>query len=56
MGEKFRILCYGDSNTWGYISDSDHQRHSKTERWTGVLQNMLGDNFEIIEECPIPQK
>jgi len=50
MGEKFRILCYGDSNTWGYISDSDHQRHSKTERWTGVLQNMLGDNFEIIEE------
>lgn len=48
--ENIRILCYGDSNTWGYISDSDHQRHSKTERWTGVLQNMLGDNFEIIEE------
>jgi lysophospholipase L1-like esterase len=50
MGEKFRILCYGDSNTWGYISGTDHQRHSKSERWTGVLQQMLGDKYEIIEE------
>ena len=45
-----RILCYGDSNTWGYISGSDHLRYGNTERWTKVLQNNLGDNFEIIEE------
>lgn len=50
MGEKFRILCYGDSNTWGYISGTNHQRHSKSERWTGALQEMLGDKYEIIEE------
>ena len=25
--EKVRILCYGDSNTWGYISGSDHKRY-----------------------------
>lgn len=50
MGEKFRILCYGDSNTWGYISGTDHQRHSKSERWTGVLQEMLGEKYEVIEE------
>lgn len=50
MGEKFRVLCYGDSNTWGYISGSDHQRHSQSERWPGALQNMLGNGYEIIEE------
>ena len=50
MSEKIKILCYGDSNTWGYIPGTDHQRFSKEERWTGVLQRMLGDKFEIIEE------
>ena len=32
------------------IPGTDHQRFSKEERWTGVLQRMLGDKFEIIEE------
>lgn len=50
MSEKIKILCYGDSNTWGYIPGTDHQRFSKEERWTGVLQRMLGEKFEIIEE------
>ena len=50
MSEKIKILCYGDSNTWGYIPGTDYQRFSKEERWTGVLQRMLGDKFEIIEE------
>lgn len=47
---NIRILCYGDSNTWGYISGSDHQRYDNSERWTKVLANLLGDKFEIIEE------
>lgn len=47
---KYRILCYGDSNTWGYISGTDHQRYGENERWTRVLAQMLGDEFEIIEE------
>ena len=47
--EKIRILCYGDSNTWGYISGSDHQRYGE-ERWTRQLAKILGDQFEIIEE------
>ena len=50
MGEKIKILCYGDSNTWGYIPGTDHQRFSKDERWPGALQRMLGDKYEIIEE------
>lgn len=45
-----RILCYGDSNTWGYISGSDHKRYNELQRWTKRLQSSLGNNFEVIEE------
>lgn len=45
-----RVLCFGDSNTWGYVSWTDHDRYSAEKRWTGVLQNMLGNEYEIIEE------
>lgn len=48
--EQVRILCYGDSNTWGYISGSNHLRYGNDKRWTKVLANLLGNNFEIIEE------
>lgn len=48
--EIIRILCYGDSNTWGYISGSDHKRYGKAERWTSILADSLGSKFEIIEE------
>jgi lysophospholipase L1-like esterase len=44
-----RILCYGDSNTWGY-DPVTNDRLAKDTRWTGVLSRALGDNFEIIEE------
>ena len=43
-------MCYGDSNTWGYISGSDHERYGENERWPKVLGNLLGDRFEIIED------
>ena len=45
-----RILCYGDSNTWGYISGSDHLRYNENERWTKVLQSKLKNDYEVIEE------
>lgn len=48
--EPIRILCYGDSNTWGYISGSDHLRYGNNERWTKLLAQKLGENYEIIEE------
>ena len=48
--EQIRILCYGDSNTWGYISGSDHQRYGNNERWTKILADLLGNRFEVIEE------
>lgn len=45
-----RILCYGDSNTWGFISGSDRQRYNENERWTKLLQKLLGEGYEVIEE------
>lgn len=47
--KAIRILCYGDSNTWGHIPGSG-QRYPADKRWTGILQNQLGDGYEIIEE------
>ena len=43
------ILCYGDSNTWGYIPGSA-ARYARHQRWTGVLQCSLGGDFVVIEE------
>ena len=43
------ILCYGDSNTWGYIPGTA-SRYPRQVRWTGVLQNLLGEKFHVIEE------
>ena len=47
---EIRILCYGDSNTWGYVSGSNHNWYLKEKRWTGILQKLLGNKYEIIEE------
>jgi len=44
-----RILCFGDSNTWGYNA-VDSTRFPKEVRWTRLLQKSLGEGYEIIEE------
>lgn len=46
---KTRILCFGDSNTWGY-DPGDQSRYPESVRWTGRLQEKLGGDFQIIEE------
>ena len=43
------VLCFGDSNTWGY-SPLDGSRHPHDVRWTGVLQRLLGSDYLVIEE------
>jgi lysophospholipase L1-like esterase len=43
------ILCYGDSNTWGYTPGTG-KRYERHERWTGVLQQSLGNSAIVIEE------
>ena len=48
------ILCFGDSNTWGFIpesiTESFPRRHPHDVRWTGVLARELGEGFKVIEE------
>lgn len=44
-----KVLCFGDSNTYGFISSSGG-RYGKDVRWTGVLQKLLGAGFNVIEE------
>ena len=46
---KKRIMCFGDSNTWG-ANPSDGTRYPDDVRWTGVLQNELGEGYTVIEE------
>lgn len=43
------ILCYGDSNTWGYIPGAA-KRYASDQRWAGVLQGILGRDVVVIEE------
>ncbi len=44
------ILCYGDSNTWGFIPGSEGERFPWEVRWPGALQAELGSDFRVIEE------
>lgn len=44
-----RILCYGDSNTWGHIPCAG-TRYPEDVRWTGVVSRLLGEDYAIIEE------
>ena len=42
------IVCYGDSNTWGRIPKGE--RYPRSIRWPGVLQNLLGNDYEVLSE------
>lgn len=44
-----RILCYGDSNTWG-ANPNEFARYDETIRYPKVLQTLLGEGYEVIEE------
>jgi lysophospholipase L1-like esterase len=43
------ILCFGDSNTYG-VNPENNQRFGRDERWTGLLQTLLGPDYYVIEE------
>ncbi|MCL5998585.1 MAG: SGNH/GDSL hydrolase family protein [Chloroflexi bacterium] len=43
------VLCYGDSNTWGY-NPVTRDRFPRDDRWTGVLRQTLGGDYLVIEE------
>lgn len=43
------VLCYGDSNTWGWDPETQG-RFPADVRWTGVLRKELGSGYRVIEE------
>ncbi len=44
------ILCYGDSNTWGYRASPEGGRYPFSVRWTGRLQQLLGSGYQVFED------
>jgi len=44
-----RILCFGDSNTFGFDATTG-QRFGPGVRWTSLVQQMLGEGWTVIEE------
>ena len=54
------VLCYGDSNTFGWNPISFNSldtpvvfaqhRFDENKRWTGIMSNELGNGYHIIEE------
>ena len=43
------ILCYGDSNTYGYVPETG-MRYQRDIRYPGRLQSLLGEEYAVIEE------
>ncbi|MDD4080670.1 MAG: GDSL-type esterase/lipase family protein [Eubacteriales bacterium] len=46
---KKHIVCYGDSNTWGYDGETGG-RMDDDARWTRLLQEKLGSDYLVMEE------
>ena len=52
---KKHIVCFGDSNTHGYCADpadcaDGGDRYNEEERWTCLLQKVLGEEYLVLEE------
>lgn len=46
---KKRIVCFGDSNTWG--ADAEHSvRFEDDERWAAIAGELLGPDYCVLEE------
>ena len=44
-----RVLCFGDSNTWGMIPLKG-QRYDDETRWPSAMGKLLGPEYTVIEE------
>ena len=48
------VLCFGDSNTFGYdpqgVASGTRFRYPVDVRWPGVLHELLGPDWRIVEE------
>jgi lysophospholipase L1-like esterase len=46
---KRRIVCFGDSNTWGFDAKLQ-KRFPEGVRWPSLLAEKLGEEFQVVEE------
>lgn len=44
------VLCFGDSNTWGYVPGTEDERFPPEIRWPLRLQRALGEEWDVIAE------
>jgi lysophospholipase L1-like esterase len=44
------LVCFGDSNTWGYVPGSDGERFPRGVRWPVRLAAALGPDWQVIAE------
>lgn len=47
------VLCFGDSNTYGAVptlARVGRHRYAPARRWTGILQRLLGPDWQVVEE------
>jgi len=45
------VLCFGDSNTWGYATiPRPDERYALDERWPSVLAARLGNAWSVVAE------
>ena len=44
------VLCYGDSNTFGYDPRGTGDRYPYAQRWTTLLEKRLGEGYRVIPE------
>ena len=44
----YRVLAFGDSNTWGWKPMGSGLRFADKDRWTGVLEKHLGTGYTVI--------
>ena len=50
------VVCFGDSNTWGYIpvrereNEEIAERYPRDVRWPGALSALLGDEYHVVED------
>lgn len=50
MGEKpKRVLCFGDSNTWGWTPGSG-ERYAPDSRWPDILDSLLGESVTVLAD------
>ena len=47
--DRISVLCYGDSNTYGYDPYTGG-RYPYEKRWTTLLGELLGERYEVIPE------